>query len=181
MVKNPPAMQEMQFDPWVGKIPWRRAWQPTPVFLPGESHGQRSLVSYSPCGCKESDTTEYLSQIGTSSWNSRVRGRHVLLSEHLVKHRPSTYPPRAWEYLAYLPLGHSHARPRLGCGQRVLGSPPPSIPITPPCLLSKSCCSECLCLALAAGGSSCGFSPWAALVARAPAVEFHVHPFLLPR
>jgi len=37
-----------EFDPWVGKIPWRRAWQPTPVFLPGESHGQRSLVGYSP-------------------------------------------------------------------------------------------------------------------------------------
>ena len=36
------------FDPWVGKIPWRRAWQPTPVFLPGESHGQRSLVGYNP-------------------------------------------------------------------------------------------------------------------------------------
>ena len=38
------------FDPWVRKITWRRAWQPTPVFLPGESHGQRSLVSYSPWG-----------------------------------------------------------------------------------------------------------------------------------
>ena len=37
-----------RFDPWVRKVPWRRAWQPTPVFLPGESHGQRSLVSYSP-------------------------------------------------------------------------------------------------------------------------------------
>ena len=49
------------FDPWVGKIPWRRAWQPTPVFLPGESHGQRSLVGYSPWGHKESDTTEWLS------------------------------------------------------------------------------------------------------------------------
>ena len=36
------------FDPWVGKIPWRREWQPTPVFLPGKSHGQRSLVGYSP-------------------------------------------------------------------------------------------------------------------------------------
>ena len=35
------------FDPWVGKIPWRRAWQPTPVLLPGESHGQRSLAVYS--------------------------------------------------------------------------------------------------------------------------------------
>ena len=39
---------------------WRRKWQPTPVFLPGESHGQRSLVGYSPPGCKESDTTERL-------------------------------------------------------------------------------------------------------------------------
>ena len=48
------------FDPWVGKIPWRRKWQPTPVFLPGESHGWRSLVGYSPRGCKESDTTEQL-------------------------------------------------------------------------------------------------------------------------
>ena len=46
------------FDPWVGKIPWRRKWQPTPVFLPGESHGQRSLAGCSPWGCKESDMTE---------------------------------------------------------------------------------------------------------------------------
>ena len=49
------------FDPWVGKIPWRRAWQPT-VFLPGESHGQRSLVGYNPWGRKESDMTEQLSK-----------------------------------------------------------------------------------------------------------------------
>ena len=48
------------FDPWVGKIPWRRKWQPIPVFLPGESHGQRSLAGYSPQGLKESDTTERL-------------------------------------------------------------------------------------------------------------------------
>ena len=40
------------FDPWVGKIPWRRKWQPTPVLLPVKSHGRRSLVSYSPWGCK---------------------------------------------------------------------------------------------------------------------------------
>ena len=37
-----------RFDPWLGKIPWRSAWQPMPVFFPGESHGQRSLVSYDP-------------------------------------------------------------------------------------------------------------------------------------
>ena len=49
-----------RFDPWVGKIPWRRAWQPTPAFLSGESHGQRSLVGYSARGRRESDTTERL-------------------------------------------------------------------------------------------------------------------------
>ena len=39
-----------EFDPWVRKIPWKRAWKPTPVFLPGESHGQRSLAGYSAIG-----------------------------------------------------------------------------------------------------------------------------------
>ena len=61
VVKNPPTVQKMQekgVNPWDGKIPWRRARQPTPVFLSGESHGQRSLVGYSPHGHKESDTTE---------------------------------------------------------------------------------------------------------------------------
>ena len=43
----------------MGKIPWRRKWQPTPVFLPGESHGLRSLVGYNPLGHNESDTTEH--------------------------------------------------------------------------------------------------------------------------
>ena len=47
-----------RFDPWVGKIPWRRGEPPTPVFLPGESQGQRRLVGYSPLGCTESDTTD---------------------------------------------------------------------------------------------------------------------------
>ena len=51
-VKNLPAVQETQLRSWVVKIPWRRKWQPIPVFLPGESHGQRSLVGYSPRGCK---------------------------------------------------------------------------------------------------------------------------------
>ena len=62
VVKNPPAAStgdmRLGFHPWVKKIPWRRAWQPTPVFLPGESLGQRTLEGYSPWGCKESDTTE---------------------------------------------------------------------------------------------------------------------------
>ena len=50
------------FDPWVRKILWRRKWQPTPVLLPGESHGQKSLVGYSLWGWKESDTTEATGQ-----------------------------------------------------------------------------------------------------------------------
>ena len=62
VVKNPSAnagdvRDTGRFNLWVGKIPWRRAWQPTPV-LPGESHGQRSLVGYSPWGHKESDMIE---------------------------------------------------------------------------------------------------------------------------
>ena len=65
MAKNPPAVQETQGDMGSisrsGRFPQRREWQPTPVFLPGESHGQRSLVGYSPWGLKESDTTEQLS------------------------------------------------------------------------------------------------------------------------
>ena len=47
-------------DPQVRKILWRRTWQPTPVFLPGKPHEQRSLAGYGPWGCKESDTTERL-------------------------------------------------------------------------------------------------------------------------
>ena len=49
-----------RFDPWIGKILWRMEWLPTPVFLPAEFHGQRSLAGYSPWGHKESDTTEQL-------------------------------------------------------------------------------------------------------------------------
>jgi len=65
MVKNLPAMRETQFNPWVQKIPWRRAWLPTPVFLPGELHGEKSLIGFSPRGCKESDMTEQLTHTHT--------------------------------------------------------------------------------------------------------------------
>ena len=61
VVNNPPANTGDAgdwFDPWVGMIPWRRKWQPTPVFSPRKSHGQRGLVGYSPWGRKESDTAE---------------------------------------------------------------------------------------------------------------------------
>ena len=51
--------RRLGFNPWVRKIPWRRAREPTPAFLPGEPHGQRSLAGYSPWGRKEWDTTQH--------------------------------------------------------------------------------------------------------------------------
>ena len=56
MVKTLPAMQETEFDPWVGKIPWRREWQSTPVFLPRKFHGQRSLTGFVVHGVAKSRT-----------------------------------------------------------------------------------------------------------------------------
>ena len=86
MVKNPPAIQETQetqhgFDPWVGKITWRRQWQPTPVFLPGEFQGQRSLAGYSPWGGTESEVTERLTHTQTHTHtHTPEREKSVLLS-----------------------------------------------------------------------------------------------------
>ena len=50
--------RRLRFDPWVGKIPWRKAWQPSPIFLPGETHGQLSVAGYGAQGHKELDKTE---------------------------------------------------------------------------------------------------------------------------
>ena len=59
VVKNLPSnAEDIGDDPWVGNIPWSRKWQPSPVFLPGEFYGQRSLAGYSPWGCKELYMTE---------------------------------------------------------------------------------------------------------------------------
>ena len=60
-----------RFDPWLRKIPWRRKWQPTPVFFPREFHGQMSLAGYSPWGRKESDMTKhtYHTQTVTCLWS----------------------------------------------------------------------------------------------------------------
>ena len=62
LVKNLPAnagdIKRHGLNPWVGRTPWRREWQPTPAFLPGGSHGQRSLMDNSSWGCKELDMTE---------------------------------------------------------------------------------------------------------------------------
>ena len=61
VIKNPPSNagdKTCRFDLWVGKIPWKKTWQPIPVFLPGESHGQRSLAGKSPQGSKKLDKNE---------------------------------------------------------------------------------------------------------------------------
>ena len=62
MVKNPPAnsgdIRDIRFSPWVRKIPWRKAWQPAAVFLPGDVHGQRNLAGYSSYNSKELGTAE---------------------------------------------------------------------------------------------------------------------------
>ena len=52
--------KRLGFDPWVGKIPWSRKWQPTPLFSPGKFQGQKNLASYSPWGCKESDVHRHI-------------------------------------------------------------------------------------------------------------------------
>ena len=81
-------MQEMQshrLNPWVGKIPWRRKLQWTPVFLSEKSHGQSNLVGYSPWGYKESDTTEKLSCCLGWEQNTAVN--------QSISHTHCTYPP----------------------------------------------------------------------------------------
>ena len=80
------------FDPWVGKIPWRRAWQLTPVFLPRKSNGQESLVGYSSWGYKESDTTEVTQHthmhttLAEDSWSVsiKIQNAHILCLRNLT-------------------------------------------------------------------------------------------------
>ena len=82
-----------RFTPWVGKIPWRRKWQPPPVFLPGKSPGQRSLAGYSPWGCKASNTTEYahmqysVKNFPLPANNQFAKSSSVLFSERHWGHR----------------------------------------------------------------------------------------------
>ena len=70
MVNNLPATRRPGLDPWVRKIPWRREWQPNPVFLHGQFHGQSSLAGYCPWGHKELGTTELVTPSSTSSQKS---------------------------------------------------------------------------------------------------------------
>ena len=76
-VKSPPPPRQCRrcgFNPWVGKIPWRRKWQPTPVFLPGKSHGQRRLAGYGLWGSQKSGMTEQLNHLHHGSiWRSSIQ------------------------------------------------------------------------------------------------------------
>ena len=85
------------FDPWVGKSSWRRKWQPTPIFLPGKSHGQRSLVGYSPWGSERAGhgwATEHSHHFRMSALTSLHLSRwcwRVLRLEFLMLHKFLTF------------------------------------------------------------------------------------------
>ena len=72
------------FNPCIGKIPWRSERPPTPVFLPGESHGQSSLVGYSPWGCKELDMTEPLSHVRFIAGVQQMCVFHLPFTEYVA-------------------------------------------------------------------------------------------------
>ena len=95
VVTNLPPMLEIhkrcRFNPWVKKVPWRKAWQPTPVFLPGESQGQSSLEGYSPQGCKESDMTEVNEHTSSLLDCGHVKDRKPLYPRSLNRHTINIY------------------------------------------------------------------------------------------
>ena len=97
VVKKLPAVQETGFDPWVGSIPWRMKWQPTLVFLPGESHGQLSLEGYSP-------------------WGHKTAGQDLTTEKKQLIQRC-----RVMERGLYHQLRHPHPAP---CKTTVLSTPP---------------------------------------------------------
>ena len=111
-------------SPWIGKIPWRRGRQPTPVFLPGESYGQRSLAGCSPQGHTESDTTEkrLSTQDKTVATETGPVGKYLLRQLCLILRRteiqiPSIYveicqrSPRILQWIAY-PFSSGSSQPR---------------------------------------------------------------------
>ena len=127
--------QETGFDPWVGKIPWRRVWQPTPVFLPGESHGQRSLVGCSPWCRKESDTTDVTEHACTLYFHHMLT---LTNATGLLSGLPGQVSPAPVTFLQFQSPALFHGRgPRLsgvGCPLQ-----PPYLSLTPPHFLTWSC------------------------------------------
>ena len=103
------------FNPWIGKIPWRRAWQPTPVFLPGESYGQRSLAGNSPWGHKDLDMTEAIEHACTSLLNQLptpdVFTSHISLKS--ITFLPTTVKSSSLEYRIASHLISHYSHPEL--------------------------------------------------------------------
>ena len=100
------------FDLWVRKTPWRTKWQPTPVFLPRESHGQKSVVGYSPWGRKESDTTERLHFIITEDGDcSHEIKRHLLLGRKSMTNLDNILKSRDITLLKNVHLGKAMVFP----------------------------------------------------------------------
>ena len=95
-----------RFNPWVGKIPWKRKWQPMPVFLPGESHVQRSLAGYSPQSCKESDTTKRLSLLLQKTFQECEKQWALTHDSYVLSLPPPRFP--------FQPKGRAWARRREG-------------------------------------------------------------------
>ena len=110
-----------RFSPWVGKVPWRRKWQPTPVFLPGESRGQRNLVGYSLWSCKALDTSEQLTLFTSLffihvSHNHRLQNithTHTRTHTHLHSHLlpPSCVCAFKLLYRTCAQMSHTHTPP----------------------------------------------------------------------
>ena len=101
------------FEPWVGKIPWRRVWQPTPVFLPGEFHGQSSLAGYSPWGTKNRTCSLWgflVPQPGTEpgcsaviAWSPNLCTARELPTWSLIKTKLGSTPPNNLPFCILLP------------------------------------------------------------------------------
>ena len=83
---QPQSTERPRFNPWVRKVPWRREWLPTPVFLPGEFHGQKSLAGYNPWGCKQSNVTVHLTDTKYREINSEYSLEGLMLTLQYLGH-----------------------------------------------------------------------------------------------
>ena len=90
------------FDPWVGKNPWRRKWQPTPLFLLGKCHGPQSLVGYCPWCCKESDRTEQLHLWGSQGKKTELVCHSLLQWITFFQTSPPWPIHFGWPHMAWL-------------------------------------------------------------------------------
>ena len=102
-----------RFDPWVGKIPWRREWLANPLFLPGEVHVQRNLEVYSPWGHKESDMTEQLTLSLLLFWPELYVSNSSVNQDQFRCHKSSSQE-REYDWLSFGQLFSAHIPP-LNC------------------------------------------------------------------